>query len=47
MHIAVCVKQVPDTKNVRLDPDTHTLVRQGIESIINPFDMHWFRRGID
>ncbi|SPF46229.1 Electron transfer flavoprotein subunit beta [Syntrophobacter sp. SbD1] len=39
MHIVVCIKQVPDTKNVRIDPDTHTLVRQGVESIINPFDM--------
>jgi electron transfer flavoprotein beta subunit len=39
MHIAVCIKQVPDTKNVRIDPDTHTLVRQGVECIINPFDL--------
>ena len=39
MHIVACIKQVPDTKNVRIDPDTHTLVRQGVESIINPFDM--------
>ncbi len=39
MHIAVCIKQVPDAKNVRIDPDTHTLVRQGVDSIINPFDM--------
>jgi electron transfer flavoprotein beta subunit len=39
MHIVVCIKQVPDTKNVRIDPDTHTLVRQGVESIVNPFDM--------
>jgi len=39
MHIVVCIKQVPDTKNVRIDPDTHTLVRQGVESIVNPFDL--------
>ena len=39
MHVVVCIKQVPDTKNVRIDPDTHTLVRQGVESIINPFDL--------
>lgn len=39
MHIVVCIKQVPDTRNVRIDPDTHTLIRQGVESIINPFDM--------
>ena len=39
MHVLVCIKQVPDAKNVRIDPDTHTLVRQGVESIVNPFDM--------
>jgi len=39
MHIAVCIKQVPDAKNVRIDPETHTLVRQGVESIVNPFDL--------
>ncbi|MFP5212157.1 MAG: electron transfer flavoprotein subunit beta/FixA family protein, partial [Acidobacteriota bacterium] len=39
MHIVVCIKQVPDTKNVRIDPNTNTLVRQGVESIINPFDL--------
>lgn len=39
MHIVVCIKQVPDTKNVRIDPDTHTLIRQGVECIINPFDL--------
>ena len=39
MNILVCIKQVPDAKNVRIDPDTHTLVRQGVECIINPFDL--------
>uniref|UniRef100_A0A831ZZU1 Electron transfer flavoprotein subunit beta/FixA family protein n=1 Tax=Desulfacinum infernum TaxID=35837 RepID=A0A831ZZU1_9BACT len=39
MKIVVCIKQVPDAKNVRIDPHTHTLVRQGVESIINPFDL--------
>jgi electron transfer flavoprotein beta subunit len=39
MHIVVSIKQVPDTKNVRIDPNTNTLVRQGVESIINPFDL--------
>ncbi len=39
MHVVVCIKQVPDAKNVRIDPDTHTLVRQGVDSIINPFDL--------
>lgn len=40
MNIVVCIKQVPDTKNVQLDPETNTLKREGVESIINPFDMY-------
>ncbi|RJX36194.1 MAG: electron transfer flavoprotein subunit beta/FixA family protein [Desulfarculus sp.] len=39
MKIVVCIKQVPDTAHVRLDPETHTLKREGVESIINPFDL--------
>jgi electron transfer flavoprotein beta subunit len=38
MHIIVCVKQVPDTTNVRINPETNTLMREGVESIMNPFD---------
>ena len=38
MHIIVCVKQVPDTTNVRINPETNTLMREGDESNINPFD---------
>ncbi len=38
MHIIVCVKQVPDTANVRINPETNTLMREGVESIVNPFD---------
>jgi len=40
MEIIVCVKQVPDTKDVRLDPKTNTLAREGVEAIMNPFDRH-------
>ena len=40
MNIIVCIKQVPDTTNVRIDPETNTLVRTGVQSIINPFDMY-------
>ena len=40
MHIIVCVKQVPDAKDVRLDPATNTLAREGVESIMNPYDRH-------
>lgn len=38
MEIAVCVKQVPDTTEVKIDPVTNTLIRQGVPSIVNPFD---------
>ena len=40
MHCVVCMKQVPDTSEVRVDPKTNTLVREGVPSIINPFDIH-------
>lgn len=40
MHVVVCIKQVPETGNVRIDPTTHTLIREGAASIINPFDMY-------
>jgi electron transfer flavoprotein beta subunit len=40
MKIFVCVKQVPDAKEVRLDPVTNTLAREGVESIMNPYDQH-------
>ena len=38
MDIIVCVKQVPDTTEVKIDPKTNTLIRQGVPSIVNPFD---------
>ena len=40
MHIVVCIKQVPDTADVKIDPKTNTLIREGVVSIINPFDMY-------
>lgn len=38
MNIIVCIKQVPDTTEVRLNPETSTLIREGVPSIINPDD---------
>ncbi|MEW4412065.1 electron transfer flavoprotein subunit beta/FixA family protein [Clostridium sp. AN503] len=38
MNIVVCVKQVPDTTEIRIDPVKHTLIREGVPSIVNPFD---------
>ncbi|NTU61717.1 MAG: electron transfer flavoprotein subunit beta/FixA family protein [Caldiserica bacterium] len=40
MHIAVLIKQVPDTQEVKIDPEKNTIVRAGVESIVNPFDMN-------
>jgi electron transfer flavoprotein beta subunit len=40
MHIAVCIKQVPDAAEVKINPETGTLVREGVPSIINPYDLH-------
>jgi electron transfer flavoprotein beta subunit len=40
MHFVVCIKQVPDTHDVKINPETNTLMREGVEAIINPFDMY-------
>lgn len=39
MKIVCCIKQVPDTAEVKIDPETNTLVRTGVESISNPYDV--------
>ncbi len=46
MKIVVCIKQVPNTTNVRINPETNTLIREGVESIINPFDVYAIEEGI-
>lgn len=38
MHVVVCIKQVPGTTKVAINPETNTLIRDGVEAIINPFD---------
>ncbi len=40
MNILVCVKQVPDTTEIKIDPVTNTLIRKGVPSIVNPFDAY-------
>jgi electron transfer flavoprotein beta subunit len=40
VNIIVCIKQVPDTAEVRINPETNTLIREGVPSIINPYDLH-------
>jgi len=46
MNIVVCLKQVPGTTEVRIDPQTNTLIRQGIKNIINPFDTYALEEGV-
>ncbi len=40
LHIVVCVKQVPDTKIIKVNPKTNTLDRRGVPAILNPYDGH-------
>jgi electron transfer flavoprotein beta subunit len=46
MNIVVCIKQVPGTTKVKIDPQTNTLVRAGIENIVNPFDTYALEEGV-
>ena len=40
MKILLCVKQVPDTADIRIDPVKNVLIRKGVPSILNPFDSY-------
>ncbi|NLT73171.1 MAG: electron transfer flavoprotein subunit beta/FixA family protein [Chloroflexi bacterium] len=40
MHVVVCIKSVPETTQVAFNPDTGTMIREGLGTIINPFDMY-------
>ena len=46
MKIIVCLKQVPESQDVRLDPVTYNLQREGVKSIINPFDLYALEEGL-
>ena len=46
IRIVVCVKQVPDAKDVRLDPVTNTMAREGVQAIMNPYDRHAVEEGV-
>lgn len=46
MNIVVCIKQVPDSAEVRINPETGTLIRDGVPSIINPYDLHAIEAGL-
>lgn len=46
MRIIVCIKQVPETTEVQMDPETGTLIREGIEAVVNPLDIYAIEEGI-
>lgn len=46
MNIIVCLKQVPGTTQVKIDPQTNTLIRQGIKNVLNPFDGYALEEGV-
>jgi electron transfer flavoprotein beta subunit len=46
MNTVVCLKQVPGTTEVKINPETNTLIRQGIKNIINPFDSYALEEGV-
>ena len=46
MNIVVCIKQVPGTTEVKIDPQTNTLIREGVPSIINPLDAYALEEGV-
>ncbi len=47
MNLVCCIKQVPDTNDVKIDPETNTLIRSGVESITNPYDLVAVQAAID
>ncbi len=46
MKIIVCIKQVPDTTEVKINEETNTLIREGVASVVNPFDLHAVEEGL-
>ena len=46
MNVIVCIKQVPDTTEIKIDPVKNTLIRTGVPSIMNPFDKNALETGL-
>ena len=46
MKIVVCIKQVPDTTEIKIDPETNRIIREGVAAIINPFDTYALEESI-
>lgn len=46
MKIVVCIKQVPATNDAKIDPETKRIIREGMKSILNPFDTYAIEEGV-
>ncbi len=46
MNVIVCVKQVPGTNEVKMNKETNTIIREGVEAIINPYDTYAVEEGL-
>ena len=46
IKIIICIKQVPGTTEIKINPETNTLVREGVETVINPFDTYAIEEGV-
>ena len=46
MNILVCIKQVPSSSNVKVDPETGVLIRDGAQSKMNPYDLYALEMGL-
>ena len=46
MKIIVCIKQVPDPENAKMDAESGTVVREGVELMVNPFDLYAVEEGL-
>jgi len=46
LNVIVCVKQVPGTNEVKINKETNTIIREGVEAIINPFDAYAIEEGL-
>ncbi|MDI6895102.1 MAG: electron transfer flavoprotein subunit beta/FixA family protein [Bacillota bacterium] len=46
MKIIVLIKQVPESTEVRINPETNTLIREGVKSVVNPFDTYALEEGV-
>lgn len=47
LNIVIPIKQVPETSNVKMDPETGTMIREGVESVVNPLDLYAIQVGVD